>query len=225
MKQEGIFYLYRGLLPPLCQRSMEISMMFGVYKTASIALQPLKLSECHEKVACSALAGTAESVLCPFERTMLLLIDSKHHKQFKNTWHAIFRVVKLYGTKELFRGYTSILLRNCCHNICFFMGKDEINRRIRGYENVPVAVQNVIVGSSVGVLLACLFFPLKVVKATMQEKLGGRFKTIKETAQEIYQVDRRGLRNFYRGFKLNILRYMLGWGILNLSYEFIRVRI
>ncbi|KAF6199603.1 hypothetical protein GE061_007629 [Apolygus lucorum] len=28
---EGIIHLYRGVLPPLCQKSVSVSLMFGVY--------------------------------------------------------------------------------------------------------------------------------------------------------------------------------------------------
>lgn len=31
LSQEGITYLYRGILPPLAQKTISLSLMFGVY--------------------------------------------------------------------------------------------------------------------------------------------------------------------------------------------------
>ena len=31
LKAEGFYYLYRGILPPLCQKTVSVSLMFGMY--------------------------------------------------------------------------------------------------------------------------------------------------------------------------------------------------
>jgi len=39
LQKEGAFYVYRGLLPPLLQRTATVSLMFGTYTNYSHFLQ------------------------------------------------------------------------------------------------------------------------------------------------------------------------------------------
>lgn len=222
MRNEGLIYLFRGLLPPLIQRSSEVSVMFGVYKTAELAIKPLKLSKYKEKTLSSAISGVVQSVLTPFERLQILLINHTYHDRLKNTGHGFVVLIKFYGAKELYRGYSATVIRNVFTNSVFFLLKDEMNNLLRYQKSMRRGTQNFLVGASVGMMLAILLYPLKVVKTIMQQELGGKFKSIFQVSRDIYKYDKRGIRNFYHGMNLNIVRTMLGWGITNVSYEFIR---
>ncbi|XP_050296313.1 mitochondrial nicotinamide adenine dinucleotide transporter SLC25A51-like [Anthonomus grandis grandis] len=223
VRQEGLRYLYRGIGPPIIQRSTELSVMFGVYKTAEMALHPLKLSMYDEKVASSAISGVTESFLCPLERVMLLLIDSKNHSKFKNMGHALFILVRDYGPKELYRGYSAILTRDVFHNTFFFLMRDELSGLVKCHEHkLQENFQNFLVGAGVGLMMTTLFYPIKVVKARMQKRIGGRFVSVPQSVTEIYKDRGRGFRNFYRGIGMNVVRSIVAWGIANTSYEFFK---
>lgn len=89
IKGEGFFYLYRGMLPPLAQRTFSLSLMFGVYdgvKTPMI--NELNWNPYIAKTVAGLFAGTVEAVLMPFERVQTVLADATYHEHYKNTHHA-----------------------------------------------------------------------------------------------------------------------------------------
>ncbi|KAL1516705.1 hypothetical protein ABEB36_000582 [Hypothenemus hampei] len=176
MKKEGFRQMYRGILPPLFQRSSEISVMFGMYKTAEVRLRPLELSTNEEILASSIISGLAESILTPFERTQLLLMDSKYNDRFRNTGHAVLVQIKHYGLKELYRGFTVISIRNVFHNTCFFASKERMSKFVNEFEQIGMSTKHFITGATVGLTMTCVFYPLKVIKTIIQKDLGGRFR-------------------------------------------------
>ncbi|KPI93512.1 Mitochondrial carrier triple repeat protein 1 [Papilio xuthus] len=100
LQKEGLTYLYRGMLPPLLQRSFSMSLMFGVYDEC---LQPLlhhKVNPYVAKSIAGMVAGCFEATLMPFERLQTLLIHPKFHKEFKNTAHAGRHIAKYYVSQR-----------------------------------------------------------------------------------------------------------------------------
>ena len=77
----------------------------------------------------SRFSGAVESLLTPFERVQALLIDSKRHMQFKNTLDT-FRHLGGIHMKELYRGYTCILLRNCITSSLWFSMRSRLNENL-----------------------------------------------------------------------------------------------
>ena len=131
LKSEGYRFLYRGILPPLCQKTISVSIMFGMYNHYQQVLEarvpdwnPQAIKSC-----AAAGAGLTEAVLAPFERVQMLLQDQHYHQRFRNTAHA-FSVLRHYGLPELYRGWTPILLRNSMSNVMFFGLRDAISHRI-----------------------------------------------------------------------------------------------
>jgi len=89
IRNEGIRYLYRGMLPPLAQKTISLSVMFGVYDgTRRILLENFSCNPYSAKIIAGFTAGSIEAVLMPFERVQTLLADAKYHKYFKNTTQA-----------------------------------------------------------------------------------------------------------------------------------------
>uniref|UniRef100_A0A915HVZ7 Mitochondrial carrier protein n=1 Tax=Romanomermis culicivorax TaxID=13658 RepID=A0A915HVZ7_ROMCU len=105
IRSEGIRFLYRGLLPPLCQKAASRSIMFGMFDRFSTMAGCKNGTEkyftpCH--AFCALLAGTSEAVLVPFERVQTLMQCQRYHNHFKNTFHA-FVEVKKFGYREFYR--------------------------------------------------------------------------------------------------------------------------
>lgn len=129
MKKEGIRYLYRGILPPLMQKMVSVSIMFGSYGyykkwadknfTFSPPIANLAFAAC--------LTGATEAVLTPLERVQMLLQDRSYHREYKNTRDALIKLRK-FGFAEYYRGLTCVLIRNGPSNILFFGLRDEIKK-------------------------------------------------------------------------------------------------
>ncbi|XP_065175243.1 mitochondrial nicotinamide adenine dinucleotide transporter SLC25A51-like [Sycon ciliatum] len=225
---EGGWKLYRGVLPPMMQKSASMSLMFGLYAQYRETLQrkgpawiqkPFMLS-----ASAAFLAGTTEAILTPFERVQTLLQHHKYHGQLRNTAHA-FCHLRTYGFREYYRGVVPILCRNGPSNILFFSLRDPISKdvgRLMGNHdsNVALGIQNFISGAVLGAGLSTLFFPLNVVKNKMQCRLGGTFFSLPAAAMYVFQE--RGWRLLYRGVHVNFTRSLLSWGITNMSYECFR---
>lgn len=77
LRAEGIRYLYRGVGPPLIQRSITTSLMFGTFGTYQYLLDEHGYFFVNSRAGrfCLAafMAGTTEALLCPFERIQMLL--------------------------------------------------------------------------------------------------------------------------------------------------------
>ncbi|XP_075984877.1 mitochondrial nicotinamide adenine dinucleotide transporter SLC25A51 [Anticarsia gemmatalis] len=223
LQKEGLGFLYRGMLPPLLQRSLSMSVMFGVYDECLQPLLEKRYNPYAAKMLAGVVAGCVEATLMPFERIQTLLIHPKYHNKFRNTADAASYIAKHYGIKEFYRGLIPILFRNGPSNAMFFILRDEVKDRFPEQETaIYQGLQNFIAGASIGALLSTLFYPLNVLKINMQCELGGPHRTI---AYEFrYILRKRGFRyvNFYHGALLNISRAFLSWGIINASYEVFR---
>ena len=228
VRREGPWRLYRGVMPPLLQKSASVSLMFGLYSRYTEELRyrlpdylqnPLLISS-----SAAFLAGTTEALLSPFERVQTLMQHSKYHNKLKNTAHAMF-YLRQYGFREYYRGVVPILCRNGPSNILFFNLREPIRSgtaHLMGdpSSNFAIGVQNFASGAILGAGLSTLFFPLNVVKNNMQSRLGGRFFTLPAAATYVFQE--RGWKLLYRGVHVNFTRSLLSWGIINSAYEFFR---
>lgn len=131
LKAEGFHSFYRGVLPPLCQKTISVSIMFGMYNHYQQVLNSVVPHwNVHvKKSTAAAAAGLTEAVLAPFERVQMLLQDSHFNQRFRNTAHA-FADLRQYGFREYYRGLTPILWRNSISNALFFNLRDEISQRM-----------------------------------------------------------------------------------------------
>lgn len=223
LQKEGAFYVYRGLLPPLLQRTATVSLMFGTYTNYSHFLQD-KLT--HNRTVVHVLAatgaGTTEAILAPFERIQVVLQVREYHNRLQNTHHA-FQVVSRYGIAELYRGVSAILLRNGPSNVLFLGLRDPLKQALpHPQSEVGETINAFISGAGLGATLSTIFFPLNVVKSRMQSRLGGYFPGIRETFRLIYAERRGKWRKMFRGAHINYTRSFLSWGIINATYEFLK---
>lgn len=223
LKNEGFFYLYRGLLPPLCQKTLSLSIMFGVYEEVRRTLSDNGVHPYVSKAIGALASGTTEAILMPFERVQTLLADAKYHDEFKNTAHA-FRTLRSYGIGEYYRGLFPILLRNGPSNVGFFIIRDEIQCRIPKYDNELIrTLSEFTCGAMIGVVLSTIFYPLNVIKVTIQSEVGGPYQNPFKVLLQIYKERGGKIRYIYHGVFTNCSRAFLSWGVVNTAYEHLKV--
>lgn len=86
LRSEGFLYLYRGIFPPLAQKTISLSIMFGVFDgTRKPLVEKFHMNPYSAKIIAGLVSGSAEAVLLPLERVQTLLADSYYHQYFKNT--------------------------------------------------------------------------------------------------------------------------------------------
>ncbi|XP_056630695.1 mitochondrial nicotinamide adenine dinucleotide transporter SLC25A51 [Diorhabda carinulata] len=222
LKNEGFYYLYRGILPPMCQKTLSMSLMFGIYEEVRRPLVQLGFNPYTAKTIGALTSGTTEAILMPFERVQTILADSKHHIEYKNTIH-VFKELKKYGIREYYRGLVPILLRNGPSNVGFFIIREEFQSRFPKYENHLLRTScEFICGAMIGVVLSTVFYPLNVLKIHMQTKVGGKFDNPFKVLVEIYKERGGKIRYLYYGVQMNYTRAFISWGIMNTAYEHIK---
>lgn len=220
LHNEGIYYLYRGMLPPLAQKTVSLSIMFGVYEEVRRPLISNGVNPYLAKAAGGMIAGSMEAILMPFERIQTLLASSTYHKQFRNTYHA-FRVVGMqYGFSEYYRGLVPILLRNGPSNVLFFIVREEVQTRLPKHESwMHRNINEFITGAVIGACLSSIFYPLNVLKVATQSHLGGPFINLVDIFKQVYRERGGKLRYIYHGVQSNCFRAFLSWGVMNAAYE------
>ncbi|NP_957049.1 uncharacterized protein LOC393728 [Danio rerio] len=222
LQRDGLRTLYRGILPPLLQKSSTIAIMFGLYEDFSRMLRvhvPEAPVQLRDAIA-AILAGTAEAVLTPFERVQTLLQDPRHHGNFQNTAH-IFRVLlQQHGFLELYRGLVPILIRNGPSNALFFGLRGPIKEFLPEVESkAGHLINDFVCGGILGAGLGVVFYPLNVAKSHAQVQIGGPFQSSRVILASVLRERDGKVSRLFRGVHLNFQRSIFSWGIINAAYE------
>ena len=222
LRNEGVTHLYRGVLPPLLQKTTSLMIMFGGYDQYKRMIHhtapqnPLVLT----KAAAAMLAGTTEAVLTPFERVQTLLQAKNTPKSFKNTFHA-FRGLQQHGMSEYFRGLSPILLRNGPSNVIFFLLRGKARDVLPDAKTTAgVLACDFVSGAVLGAIISTMFYPVNVVKTRMQAKVGSR-TTARQVFVTIMRERNHSIKALFSGVHMNYIRALVSWGIINASYEFL----
>ncbi|EDW83923.1 uncharacterized protein Dwil_GK13868 [Drosophila willistoni] len=221
LRHEGLGFLYRGMLPPLAQKTISLSIMFGVFDgTRRYMVEDYRLNDYGAKVMAGLVAGSVESILLPFERIQTLLADSKFHQYFSNTSSAFRYVVTNYGFRELYRGIEPVFWRNGLSNALFFMLREEASVRLPQRKSLSTrTVQEFVAGAVIGASISTLFYPLNVIKVSLQSDMGHPTEGSWQACKRIYRERDSRIGHFYRGCAFNTGRSFISWGIMNTAYE------
>ncbi|KNC31805.1 hypothetical protein FF38_12428 [Lucilia cuprina] len=221
LRHEGLLYLYRGMFPPLAQKTVSLSIMFGVFDgTRRYLVDDYHMNAYKAKLIAGIAAGTVETLLLPFERVQTLLADSKYHKYFANTQKAFGYVLTNHGFKELYRGIVPVLWRNGPSNAMFFILREEASLHLPQRSSVSTkAAQEFIAGAIIGASTSTLFYPLNVIKVAMQSEMGHPSESMWKTCLKIYRDRGSSIAYFYRGCGFNTARSFISWGVMNTAYE------
>ncbi|KAK1803840.1 hypothetical protein P4O66_003793 [Electrophorus voltai] len=224
IRHEGLRNLYRGLLPPLLQKTTTVAIMFGLYEDFSrLLLQRARASGAPElltRSVAAALAGTAEAALAPFERVQTLLQDHRHNGRFRNTAHAFRMLLREHGVRECYRGLVPVLMRNGPSNVLFFGLRGPIKQRLpEAHTRTGHMVNDFVCGGLLGAALGIMFYPLNVAKSRAQAQVGGAFVPCGQVLMTVWRERGGSVVKLFRGATLNYHRSLLSWGIINATYE------
>ena len=223
LRNEGIYFLYRGILPPMLQKSLSLSVMFGVYDEVRRPLVTGGMNTYVARSMAGLVAGSMEAIFTPFERIQTLLVDSTYHHNFKNTLHAFKEIGTKYGFKEYYRGVHTIILRNGPANACFFILREEVQPKLpETSSELMRTLLQFICGATIGAFISCLFYPINVGKVVIQSQIGGKFQNIIYVLPRVYKERGSKLRYVYRGVHTNCTRSFLSWGVMNAAYEHLK---
>lgn len=235
VKKDGIKILYSGVLAPLIQKTLSSSLMFGFYdwyySILSRVGNKFQIYTANNfllvKVLSGIFSGISESILTPLERVQTLLINKNipsysQHIDLHNTFQISTNLVKKYGFKELYRGWTMVLLRNSISTALYFPLL-EFNRNLIYLSTSKYNdnfLNNFLSGAIIGCCLSTFVFPINVARVSVQTQIDGKFQNFYTVLMKIYNIRDRNIKNLYNGAFINCLRSFISWGILNVCYEY-----
>ncbi|MCP9263131.1 hypothetical protein DINM_006477 [Dirofilaria immitis] len=231
LRNEGCWMLYRGILPPLIQRTTTRSVMFGMFDKFHRYFNCSECQTTQTRIACftcaAFMAGAVEAILCPLERTQVLLQSPMYNQSYQNTGHAFNELARI-GPKELYRGFTVVLLRNGLSNVLFFTLRKPFRNLVidcdqqcishytgsRTPEQLVTFIGDFISGAILGASISSLFFPLNVVKQRMQSTVSSPFLSAWTTFQIIWIERNCSFKELFRGITLNYTSLNVGVRLL-----------
>jgi len=230
MRKEGLRHLYRGLAPPLTQKMLSMSMMFGLFDLFLKQMKSFAIAEnspTGQTFLAAILAGSTEALLTPLERVQTVLQHRHFTHRYDNMLDATIKL-RVYGLAEYYRGIVPILLRNGPANAIYFLSRERVK------ESIPVPVdsnghpihsweigRNFGIGALLGATISTVFFPLNVVKSVMQSQVGGPHIGVMSCFKSVY-AERGGVHGLFRGVNINFTRSIVSWGIINSVYELLQ---
>lgn len=221
LRYEGVTSLYKGIGPPLLQKTAGISMMYGVFQIYKRFYEFLLPNSPNIIVygLSGATSGLVESVLTPFERVQTLLTCPRHALALNNMVSGSFYMLRYFPLKEFYRGWSSVVLRNTISTTLFFFIRDYINAQVPAgkHENL----KNFCTGALLGSTLTTVCFPFNATRIYMQGELGVPYQSFSSSFLKLYALRSYSLRKMYLGAGVNALRSLLAWGVINMTYEYL----
>jgi len=219
LRGEGLLTLYRGILPPLLQKSASTALMFGSFEQYRRILIDQRVPQSSSLVIAAFLAGCTEAALTPFERIQTLMLDQNYAGRFRNTPHAFVTLYSQFGLREYYRGLTPILMRNGPSNIIFFSCRDKLRNSLPDTMDRFGLLADFVSGACLGAFISTTFYPINTTKTHMQKTLGGNFKSFWYVFFNL--LEERGPWGMFRGVHVNYTRSFMSWGIINMSYSYL----
>ncbi|XP_078066563.1 solute carrier family 25 member 53-like [Mustelus asterias] len=223
--QEGLIKFYRGILPPLLAKTIQGTLLFGVYDglIGNISTEGTHL---HHRCISGSLSGIIEAlVLTPFERVQNVLQDHRKDVKFPNIQNILkeFNSYRFMDKLHLgyYRGFLPIVVRNGMGSALYFSFKDPIKNSLLD-QGVPSGISAFASGSFNGMMICFILYPLSAVIANMQSHIGGEKVSLWNFIAKFWESRAQSLLYIYRGGSLVILRSCITWGITTTIYEFLK---
>jgi hypothetical protein len=126
---EGFSTLWRGVIPPLLQRSSGVAVMFSTYKLYSTALSEVGSHPVLASALAGAASGLSESLLTPLERIQTILQHKDFNGKVRGTRHCASLLME-HGWKEFYRGFSAILFRCVGTSSLFFALRGPVKQQV-----------------------------------------------------------------------------------------------
>ncbi|KAL3267980.1 hypothetical protein HHI36_007116 [Cryptolaemus montrouzieri] len=217
---EGVFLLYRGVLPQIIQRCTSITATYIVHQNVNMTFREYPKNVA--KIYSGLLLGTIDSLLMPFERVQVILADKGYNHTYKNTRHCFQQLVTQHGFKELYRGLGLVYFRNILGSIIFIsllLEKEKILRQEQKMREPPVVMSatRILLDSLQGTIVSIILHPLNVLRVYLHKQVGERHMHTHIAFQKVYREN--GLYFFWSGLYVNLIRSWTSWVLIASSNE------
>lgn len=225
LRKEGLLRLYRGVAPPLLQRTLNGTLLFGVHGTIHHQLT-LSSQKVFPSSALPALAGLPTGVveavcLTPLERVQNLLQNSQNDKNLPRLKSVLVEMSARinHPASGYYRGFLPIAVRNALGSMLYFGLKGPIYDTMHA-QGLPRLVASFSSGMLASCPIAFAVYPMSVLVANMQKNLEGDVRGPTACWRMLWAERQGSLRQLYRGGSLVILRSCISWGITTALFDY-----
>ena len=211
----GLRQLYRGGLPEIAGLMPRSAAMWSGYELARRKLTAANGGVCSTPIvaASGVVAGVCEALaFSPFQVVKVRLMAVEHLGRYAHTVDCVRQIIRQEGLAALTIGLGPTLCRNCVWDAIFLSGMYNIDQRVSKPEGVlPRALQELTLGTAVGMFATCFNTPFDVVKSRMQAQHPDAPQPWAGTINSLRRiVAEEGVSQVYRGFTPKALRLGLG---------------
>jgi hypothetical protein len=202
VKNQGVLFLYKGLTFPLIGNSLIVGTHFHTYNTLKH----------YPSIVSGACAGFLASFISnPVELVrikMQLSGANANNKQYKNSFVCLREIIRHNGASGIFKGQQVTSIRDIVGYSAFFSAFEmypKYENSIGQYVGYSPILHKMIRGTLCGFALWGSMYPIDLIKTVVQGSLlENKQKKYREYVKDIYT--KYGLRGFYRGFHLTMVR-------------------
>lgn len=220
--KEGPVKLFRGVAPPLLMKTLNGTLLFGLQDTL---LFQLSLSS-QNVIPVSALpalagfgAGLVEAIVfTPFERVQNVLQNGQNDRHLPTLKSVLVRLKTQGVALGCYRAFLPIAARNTLGSSFYFGLKGPVCAVVAAQGLSPVA-SSFISGTLTSMTISLTLYPLSVLVANMQARVGGEMKGVMACWRMLWKSRQKSVALLYRGGPLVILRSCITWGITSAIYD------
>ena len=204
LRNEGLFSLFRGIIPPLITSSVLGASVFATYGYSLNILRQYKSNIEYKDIFLSGLISgiPAAIILCPTE-----LIKIRQQISSKNRLSVLDCVrlsIQQSGTLGIFKGFWSTFYREVPAFGVYFVSYEFMKINFKKYTNINDFSLSIICGAFAGILSWCVIYPIDVIKTNIQVSTSPTSMSI--IPMGIYLKNTYGWRYLYRGLDSTIIR-------------------
>lgn len=181
--------LYKGIIPPCFGIGLEKAVVFGTQSYSSKILKQYDVTNYTNTFISGGISGlTASFVVTPFERFKILYQTGK--------------LVKFADIDAgyLFKGLSSTLTRETPGFAIYFTTFEFLSEKIKSESSLSPFL----FGACAGAVSWVFIYPQDRIKTMIQSELNKSSITFRSCAKKIFIEE--GIRAFYRGFPLALMR-------------------
>lgn len=226
LQTEGLRKLYRGVLPPLFQRTLNGTVLFGVYENfhrrLTLSSQTVLPSSALPTAAGLGTGVVEALALTPLERVQNLLQNNENDKKLPRLRNVLAELRTRSLASGVYRGFLPTVVRNALGSAIYFGLKGPIYDTVHG-QGLPPLFASFSSGMMSSWPITVIVYPMSALVANMQKDLGGEAKGAVACWRMLWKERNRSVRQLYRGVPLGILRSCISWGVTTALYDWQRL--
>lgn len=218
--KDGFSGFFKGVVSPVLGTAPMVAVLFSVNDLSKKTMEHWDHSHHLKDFLSGAMAGTCVSFLITPVDLLKIRKQAKGNQSL--TYPQIIKQVYNYsGAKGIYQGFTPCLLRSCFPNGMFFYVNSNTQRLLNVDKDknthFSLAWKKILAGGLAGQAFWFSGYPFDVIKSHMQYK--PKHSNFLETIKHIYK--RHGIKYFYRGCTITLLRAFPVNAINFITYELV----